>query len=73
MLPAQRRQKILREVQALGTSSIGALSQKYGVSEMTIRRDLQLLEDAGQIRRTHGGALRQSEVPMSRAMPPSRS
>ena len=62
MLPAQRRQKILREVQVLGTSSIGVLSQKYGVSEMTIRRDLQLLEDAGQIRRTHGGALRQSEA-----------
>jgi DeoR/GlpR family transcriptional regulator of sugar metabolism len=62
MLPAQRREKILREVQALGTTSIARLSQKYGVSGMTIRRDLQALEEEGHIKRTHGGALRQSEA-----------
>src|SRR4051812_14004166 len=62
MLPAQRRQRILREVQVLGTTSIAALSQKYRVSEMTIRRDLQSLEEEGLIKRTHGGALRQSEA-----------
>ncbi len=61
MLPAQRREGILREVQAQGMSSIAHLSQKYGVSEMTIRRDLQALEDEGHLKRTHGGALRQSE------------
>ncbi|MBK9714047.1 MAG: DeoR/GlpR transcriptional regulator [Kouleothrix sp.] len=62
MLPALRRERILREVQDQGTTSIAELSRRYGVSEMTIRRDLQALADAGQIRRTHGGALRQSEA-----------
>lgn len=62
MLPAQRRERILREIQAQGATSIAELSRRYGVSEMTIRRDLQALEDAGQVKRTHGGALRQSEA-----------
>jgi len=61
MLAAQRRQRILWEIQSQGTTAITALSQKYGVSEMTIRRDLQALAAAGHIERTHGGALPRSE------------
>ncbi|MCC7146276.1 MAG: DeoR/GlpR transcriptional regulator [Phycisphaeraceae bacterium] len=36
--------------------SVADLSAKFGVSDVTIRRDLQLLEDAGRLLRTRGGA-----------------
>lgn len=48
-------------VQALdenGLLSVTDLSVRFGVSEMTIRRDLLELEAAGVIRRVHGGATR---------------
>lgn len=56
--PSARRQQILRDIDLVDDNLIPALSQKYGVSEMTIRRDLQALESTGLIRRTHGGAVR---------------
>jgi len=37
--------------------SVVALSRALGVSDMTIRRDLVILEREGLIRRTHGGAV----------------
>ncbi|MCF7817392.1 MAG: DeoR/GlpR family DNA-binding transcription regulator [Kiritimatiellales bacterium] len=37
--------------------SITHLAEQYEVSEMTIRRDLQKLEEQGEAQRTHGGAL----------------
>ncbi len=57
MLPAQRLQYILQELNEHGSGTIVELSKKYGVSEMTIRRDLKQLEDQGYIRRTFGGAV----------------
>jgi DeoR/GlpR family transcriptional regulator of sugar metabolism len=57
MLPAQRRQQILEDIRRNGVGLIVNLSQKYGVSEMTIRRDLTTLEKEGYVKRTHGGAI----------------
>jgi DeoR/GlpR family transcriptional regulator of sugar metabolism len=57
MVPERRRQQILGDIEQGQTTSIGALSEKYSVSAMTIRRDLKLLEEEGQVRRTHGGAI----------------
>ena len=54
---AERRariQKLLAEQQVV---SIPELAGLFGVSEMTIRRDLDHLERNGVVRRTHGGAL----------------
>jgi DeoR/GlpR family transcriptional regulator of sugar metabolism len=56
MLPAQRRQEILRAVRS-GTAMVSELATSFGVSEMTVRRDLQLLEDDGKLSRVHGGAI----------------
>jgi DeoR/GlpR family transcriptional regulator of sugar metabolism len=58
MLSAQRRRHIIEELESSSTCTISELSQKYSVSEMTIRRDLKLLEEQGQVQRTHGGAIR---------------
>jgi DeoR/GlpR family transcriptional regulator of sugar metabolism len=54
---AGRLEKIRAMVAQRKTVSNGELSQALGVSEMTIRRDLDELERQGQIRRTHGGAI----------------
>lgn len=58
MDPETRRQRILADIDDIDDDLIPRLSQKYRVSEMTIRRDLKLLEEAGRIIRTYGGAVR---------------
>ncbi len=57
MIPAQRRRDMLKMIAAQGVGTIAELSQLYGVSEMTIRRDLKALEQEGHLVYTHGGAL----------------
>jgi DeoR/GlpR family transcriptional regulator of sugar metabolism len=37
--------------------SVAAVEAEFGVSSMTARRDLQILEREGRARRTHGGAV----------------
>ncbi len=41
-----------------GNVVVSALAQRYGVSEETIRRDLERLEAEGYARKTYGGAVR---------------
>ncbi len=57
MVPAQRRKLIADRLRAAGSVSVAALEAEFGVSPMTARRDLQVLERDGQARRTHGGAV----------------
>lgn len=40
-----------------GFMSLAELTQSLSVSESTVRRDLEILEEQGAIRRTHGGAV----------------
>jgi DeoR/GlpR family transcriptional regulator of sugar metabolism len=56
MLLDQRRQEILNVIESAGFVSLQHLTEKVGVSESTVRRDLEYLERIGQIRRTRGGA-----------------
>ena len=60
LLPPLRRQRILEEIAHAGVGLVPELSEKYGVSEMTIRRDLKALEEDGYVQRTHGGAIRRT-------------
>ncbi len=63
ILPAQRRQHILEILRQEPIIRGARLSEMLGVSEMTIRRDLDVLEKQGLVERTHGGAiLRQERV-----------
>lgn len=57
MLPLQRKQAILDYLSRYGGGAIAELSEMLNVSEMTVRRDLKLLESEGVVRRTHGGAV----------------
>nr|BAL55923.1 DeoR family transcriptional regulator [uncultured Chloroflexota bacterium] len=52
-----RQQQILALLESKGEVRVSELCQQFGVSEMTIRRDLAALDRAGLIRRTHGGAI----------------
>jgi DeoR/GlpR family transcriptional regulator of sugar metabolism len=51
-----RRSAIVQQVQRCHHLSVTELSQRFGVSEPTIRRDLRCLEEIGLLRRVHGGA-----------------
>lgn len=53
----ERRQAILQLLQRQGRVSVSELSARFGVSEVTIRADLQALADRGLLVRTHGGAI----------------
>jgi len=57
LIPAERRRRIREIIQSQGSVRVSALSQLLGVSELTIRRDLEQLEKTGLLERTHGGAV----------------
>jgi len=57
MLPDDRRREIVQKVRSTSFLSIVDLSHEFGVSEMTIRRDLDWLEHMGRVRRVRGGAV----------------
>jgi len=52
---AARRSKLRELIRQHGFVSIPDLREATGVSESTIRRDLESLEEAGEAKRTHGG------------------
>jgi DeoR/GlpR family transcriptional regulator of sugar metabolism len=56
MSQATRQSQILEWISQRGECSVDALVERFGVSGMTIRRDLQTLADRGKVIRTHGGA-----------------
>jgi DeoR family transcriptional regulator, aga operon transcriptional repressor len=53
----QRTNFILTALQETGSVAVDALAEQLRVSVVTIRRDLDLLEQQGLLRRTHGGAV----------------
>ncbi|MEU8225007.1 DeoR/GlpR family DNA-binding transcription regulator [Kribbella sp. NPDC048915] len=57
MLPKQRQDRIVRELRADGAGGVKVLAAKLGVSEATIRRDLEQLHAEGRLTRVYGGAL----------------
>lgn len=57
-LSHRRRELITAVVEEQGAARVGELSEQFGVSTMTIRRDIEALDAASQVRRTHGGATR---------------
>jgi DeoR/GlpR family transcriptional regulator of sugar metabolism len=58
LLAAQRQHRILQELEAHGTVRVTSLSGMLGVSEMTVRRDIDALDAEGLLLRVHGGATR---------------
>lgn len=57
MLALERQKLILELLNSEGAVMVSKLSVKLGVTEETIRRDLEKMEANELLRRTHGGAL----------------
>ncbi|MBM6385881.1 MULTISPECIES: DeoR/GlpR family DNA-binding transcription regulator [Paenibacillus] len=67
MLAAERYDRIVEMVNESGSMRVSELSDRCKVTEETIRRDLDRLEQAGRLKRSHGGAVSikddQPEIP----------
>ena len=57
MLPAERKREITAYITDYQSVRVTDLSEKFGVTEETIRRDLEKLETEGVLTRTYGGAI----------------
>jgi len=58
MLSAEeRREEILSIIHTHGKVRVTELSEKFGISDVSIRKDLEILELQGQLSRVHGGAV----------------
>ena len=57
MLARHRQSLILQAVRSDGSARVSDLVQRLGVSDMTIRRDLEVLARDGLVEKVHGGAV----------------
>ena len=56
MLAGQRQQLIVEEIRRRGAVRVSELTELLAVSDMTIRRDLDVLASSGLVDKVHGGA-----------------
>ncbi|ANE48350.1 DeoR faimly transcriptional regulator [Paenibacillus swuensis] len=61
MLAAERHRRIMEDLERDKSVRVSMLSETYGVTEKTIREDLEKLEEKGLLSRTHGGAVMMTE------------
>lgn len=57
-IPAERQKKMIEYIENNTSAQIHELAERFHVSEATVRRDLDDLDQQGAIRRTHGGAIK---------------
>ena len=68
MFIEERHQEIADIISANGKITVSYITNKYGISDESARRDLRLLEQKGLCKRTHGGAILVTKVGL-RALP----
>lgn len=57
MFMEERHQRIVDTIQKNGKITVAQITEEYGISDESARRDLRLLEQRGFCKRTHGGAI----------------
>ena len=57
MIPIERREKILKILEGQKSSTVKELATSLFISEASIRRDIEVLEKEGLVRRVYGGVL----------------
>jgi DeoR family fructose operon transcriptional repressor len=57
MFGEERKVEIVNLLNTQGNVKVSELAKNYNVSEVTIRKDLQELEEEGLVKRVHGGAV----------------
>src|ERR1700759_1782653 len=65
MLARHRQSLILQAVRADGSARVSDLTARLGVSDMTIRPDLEVLAKEGLVEKVHGGAVLPGNPPAS--------
>ena len=65
LLIEERRRRICELLKEEGRVTVDSLAARFGTSQVTIRADLSMLETAGALTRTHGGALSVPEADQS--------
>jgi DeoR/GlpR family transcriptional regulator of sugar metabolism len=63
----ERQESIARIVEEHGRARVADLSDRFRVSQVTIRKDLDALEQQGRLVRTHGGAVAAGRAGAERA------
>ena len=58
MMKAERQELILKHIADNGRVVVTDFAKKMGVTEATLRKDLQELDDRGAVQRVHGGAIK---------------
>lgn len=58
----QRRERIMDEIREHGSVTVSDIAGRLGVSELTIRRDINTLAQQGLVTRVHGGATLRSSI-----------
>ena len=58
MMKAERQEQILKKIEANGRVVVTDYAKELGVTEATLRKDLQELDDRGLVQRVHGGAMK---------------
>lgn len=67
MFIEERHQEIADIIKTNGKITVSEITEKYGISDESARRDLRILEQKGICKRTHGGAILLGQVSV---MPP---
>lgn len=62
MFIEERHNEISEIIRVNGKIKISEITEKYGISDESARRDLRLLEQKGICKRTHGGAIMAGQV-----------
>ena len=62
MLAIERRSAILSKLVVEGKVLVSDLSREFGVTEETIRRDLEKLDKDGLVHKTYGGAVKAENI-----------
>jgi len=62
MFMEERQREIAAHIQANGKITTAEITQTYGISDESARRDLRILEQNGLCKRTHGGAIALQQV-----------
>ena len=66
MFIEERHEAILRTLHEHGKVKVRDLSEKFQVTDDCIRKDLKVLENAGCLKRTYGGAILSQDYPLDR-------
>lgn len=62
MIAAERHDYILKQLQTKNVVKVNELAKKFQTTDMTVRRDLALLEKQGLLTRSYGGAVMNGKV-----------